>query len=52
MHLGREAAWNADEAFREGEKAGYKCESPAMRQLIEDYLGKGAGVAPDSPAER
>lgn len=45
MHLGREAGWNAEEAFRESEKAGYRCESPAMRQLVEDYLGKGAGPA-------
>lgn len=45
MHLGREAGWSAEEAFREGEKAGYQCESPTMKQFVENYLGKGEGAA-------
>ena len=38
MHLGREAGWNGDQAFAEGEKAGYVCESGAIRQFVNAFL--------------
>jgi uncharacterized protein (TIGR01244 family) len=37
-HLGREAGWSGDQAFGEGEKAGYKCESPALQAFVRSYL--------------
>ena len=38
--LGRDAGWSGDQAFAEGEKAGYKCESPALQAFVRSYLAQ------------
>ena len=38
LHLGAESGWGGDQAFAEGEKAGFKCESPALRQFVCSFL--------------
>lgn len=40
MHLGREKGWTGEQAFEEGEKAGFKCESPALKQFVCSQLDR------------
>ena len=40
MHLGREKGWTGELAFQEGEKAGFKCESPALKQFVTSQLDR------------
>jgi uncharacterized protein (TIGR01244 family) len=42
MHLGRGKGWTGDQAFEEGEKAGFKCESPALKQFVGLQLDRSA----------
>jgi uncharacterized protein (TIGR01244 family) len=40
MHLGREKGWTGEQAFQEGEKVGFKCESPALKQFVSSQLDR------------
>lgn len=40
MHLGREKGWTGEQAFEEGEKAGFKCESPALKEFVSTQLNR------------
>lgn len=40
LHLGTESGWTGEEAFGKAEKAGFKCESPALRQFVSAYLAE------------
>ena len=40
LHVGREKGWTGEEAFQEGEKAGFKCESPALKEFISSRLDR------------
>lgn len=40
MHLGREKGWTGEQAFEEGERAGFKCESPALKQFVSSQLDR------------
>lgn len=39
MHLGQKKGWTGEQAFAEGEKAGYKCDSDNLRRFVRETLG-------------
>ena len=44
MHLGREKGWTGGLAFQEGERAGFECESPDLKQFVSSQLDRSGNL--------